>query len=58
MSAGRRESEASGMLFREMVPQTEEPEPSIEQIEKLAQAKHVWRQEAQYLLAASDGEAT
>lgn len=58
VSACRRESEASGMLFREMVPQSEEPELSIEQIEKLARAKHVWRQEAQNLLAASDGEAT
>jgi hypothetical protein len=57
VSACRRESEASGMLFREIVPQREEPELSIEQIEKLAKARNAWRQEAQNLLRQQQQES-
>lgn len=54
VAACRRESEASGMLFRELVPAgTEPPEPSIEQLEKLARAQAEWNAEAARIYGTS-----
>lgn len=55
VSACRRESEASGMLFRELVLKDDEPELTVEQIEKLSRAKQAWRAEARSLLNAEEG---
>jgi len=53
VAACRRESEASGMLFREIVSGNGEAgqtgEPSIEQLEKLARLQAEWNLEAQRL---------
>ncbi|MBL8788660.1 MAG: AAA family ATPase [Deltaproteobacteria bacterium] len=47
VAACRRESEASGMLFRELgATGGEPPEPSIEQLERMARARAVWQAEA------------
>ncbi|MFO0748965.1 MAG: ATP-binding protein [Myxococcota bacterium] len=54
VAACRRESEASGMLFREIVASGDEPpEPSIEQLEKMAKAQAEWRAEAKSLFSAA-----
>ena len=48
VAACRRESEASGMLFRELteIDTGEAPEPSIEALEKMAKAQAEWQAEA------------
>jgi SpoVK/Ycf46/Vps4 family AAA+-type ATPase len=56
VAACRRESESSGMLFREIVTKPDEPELSLEQIEKLSKARQAWQREARSLLAAEGSE--
>ena len=53
VDACRRESEASGMLFREITTEVvDRPEPPIEQVEKLARLEAEWKAEAGRLFAA------
>jgi hypothetical protein len=44
------------MLFREIVTKPDEPELSLEQIEKLSKARQAWQREARSLLAAEGSE--
>ena len=59
VAACRRESEASGMLFREIVVGPEQDaEPTIEQLEKLARAQAQWQADAARLFGAAGRSET